>query len=113
MKILGFETNEIILKELGVRLKSRRIALDMTQKVLALESGVSQRTISGFENGENISLDNLVSLFRALRLLPSLDTLIPEKKINPFDMLEQGQSRQRASSKLYVQESAWEWGDES
>lgn len=113
MKILGFETNEVILKELGVRLKSKRVALDITQKVLALESGVSQRTISGFENGENISLDNLVSLFRALRLLPSLDALIPEKKINPFDMLEHGRSKQRASSKLYVQESSWEWKDES
>lgn len=109
MKLFDFETNETLLKELGSRLKARRIALDITQKVLALESGVSQRTISGFENGGNISLDNLLSLFRVLQMLPSLDALIAEEKINPFEILKRGRSRQRASSKVHVPKSSWEW----
>jgi len=113
MKVRGFETNDIIIKEIGDRLKARRIALDMTQKQLALESGVSQRTISGFENGENISLDNMLSILRVLRLIQDIDLLFPEKKVNPFDVLTLGHRKKRASPKKQNKESTWEWGDES
>jgi transcriptional regulator with XRE-family HTH domain len=101
MKIQGFETNDIIIKEIGRRLKARRIALDMTQKELAIESGLSQRTISGLENGENISFDNLLSILRVLRLLQEINLLFPEIKVNPFDVLNLGHSKKRASSKKY------------
>lgn len=109
MKIQGFETNDTIIKEIGKRLKARRIALDITQKDLALESGVSQRTISGFENGENISLDNLLSILRVLRLLQDINLLFPEKKVNPFDVLNFGHTKKRASSKNTRKASSWEW----
>lgn len=109
MKIQGFETNDIIIKEIGQRLKARRIALDITQKELAIESGVSQRTISGLENGENISLGNLLSILRVLRLLQEINLLFPEKKVNPFDVLKLGHSKQRASSKKTKTGSSWEW----
>ena len=109
MKIQGFETNDIIIKEIGRRLKARRIALDITQKELAIESGVSQRTISGLENGENISLDNLLSILRVLRLLPEINLLFPEIKVNPFDVLNLGHSKKRASSKNTKKVSSWEW----
>ncbi|MFU8786507.1 MAG: helix-turn-helix domain-containing protein [Candidatus Izemoplasmataceae bacterium] len=109
MKIQGFETNDTIIIEIGKRLKARRIALDITQKDLAIESGVSQRTISGFENGENISLDNLLSILRVLRLLQDINLLFPEKKVNPFDVLNLGHSKKRASSKNAKLESSWEW----
>ncbi len=109
MKIQGFETNDKIIKEIGKRLKARRIALDITQKDLAVESGVSQRTISGFENGENISLDNLLSILRVLRLLQDINLLFPEKKVNPFDVLSLGHSKKRASTKNTKIASSWEW----
>lgn len=109
MKIQGFETNNVIIKEIGKRLKARRIALDITQKELAIESGVSQRTISGFENGENISLDNLLSILRVLRLLQEINLLFPERKVNPFDVLNLGHSKKRVSSKNTSKDSSWEW----
>lgn len=109
MKIQGFETNDTIIKEIGKRLKARRIALDITQKELAIESGVSQRTISGFENGENISLDNLLSVLRVLRLLQEINLLFPERKVDPFDVLNLGHSKKRASSKNTRIDSSWEW----
>jgi len=109
MIIQGFETNSEIIKEIGHRLKARRIALSISQKELATESGVSQRTISGFENGENISLDNLLSILRVLRLLQNVDLLFPEKKVNPFDVLNLGHSRKRVSSKRTDKDSSWQW----
>lgn len=112
MKILGFENNDIIIKEIGKRLKNRRIALNMTQKELATESGVSPRTISGFENGDNISLDNLLSILRVLRLIQEIDSLFPEKKVNPFDVLKLGNSKKRASSKKVTKTSNWQWEDQ-
>ncbi|TVP95934.1 MAG: XRE family transcriptional regulator [Acholeplasmatales bacterium] len=112
MKIQGFETNDVMIKEIGKRLKARRIALDITQKDLAVESGVSQRTISGFENGENITLDNLLSILRVLRLLQEINLLFPERKVNPFDVLNLGHSKKRASSKHTRIDSSWEWEKE-
>lgn len=109
MKIQGFETNNEIIVEIGKRLKARRISLNMTQKDLAIESGVSNRTISGFENGENISLDNMLSILRVLRLLQDINLLFPEKKVNPFDMLNLGHSKKRASSKNKSKKSSWAW----
>jgi transcriptional regulator with XRE-family HTH domain len=109
MKIQGFETNDIIIKEIGSRLKARRITLDITQKELAIESGVSQRTISGLENGENISFDNLLSILRVLRLLQDINLLFPETKVNPFDVLNLGHSKKRVSSQKAKRDAIWEW----
>lgn len=111
MKIQGFETNTAILAEIGLRIKARRIALAITQKELANESGVSQRTISGFENGENISLDNLLSILRVLRLLQEINLLFPEKKVNPFDVINLGHSKKRVSSKKTQKDTSWTWED--
>jgi transcriptional regulator with XRE-family HTH domain len=111
MKIRGFEPNHVIIKEIGERLKARRIALAITQKDLAMESGVSQRTISGFENGENISLDSLLSILRVLRLLQDIDLLFPEKKVDPFDVLNLGHSKKRVSKKRTLKRSPWKWED--
>jgi transcriptional regulator with XRE-family HTH domain len=109
MKIQGFETNSQILNEIGVRIKARRIALNMTQRELATESGVSLRTISGFENGDNISLDNLISILRVLRLLQELNVLFPEKMINPFEVLALGQSKKRVYRKRTIDNKTWKW----
>ncbi|MDY0338177.1 MAG: helix-turn-helix transcriptional regulator [Acholeplasmataceae bacterium] len=111
MRIQGIETNSQIINEIGTRIKARRIALNMTQKELATESDVSLRTISGFENGENISLDNLISILRVLRLLQELNGLFPEKMINPFDVLELGQSKKRVYRKRGINNKPWKWGE--
>ena len=49
MKLTGVETNKIILKELGQRIKDIRISMSLTQEELALKSGVSIRTIVRLE----------------------------------------------------------------
>jgi transcriptional regulator with XRE-family HTH domain len=113
MKLYGMETNQVILKELGHRIQTRRIALSITQTELAKESGVSLRTIINVENGKNVSLNHLISLLRSLHMVENLDSLIPEMKSSPLDILSLGGPRQRASRKKGVKPSPWKWGDES
>ncbi len=112
MKIYGVETNEVILKEIGKRIKSRRISLSITQKDLALESGTSLRTIINVENGENVSLKHLISILRVIRVVENLDLLISEGKTNPLEILDLGHSRKRVSKVIKDKKSNWKWGDE-
>lgn len=112
MKIYGVETNDVIRKELGRRIKTKRIALQMTQKELANESGVSLRMINHVEDGNNVSLDNLISLLRALRIVENIDLFIPDEKASPMDMLKLGNQRKRVTKKSKDNPSTWKWGDE-
>ena len=112
MKIYGMENNTVLLKEIGLRIKAKRIAMNMTQADLALESGASLRTIAMVESGSNISLNHLISILRALRIAANLDLLIPETKTNPLEILDFGKERQRASRKRRSKTSTWKWGDE-
>lgn len=82
--------NEDILSDLGDRLRQHRLNQNLSSKELADRSGVSVRTITGFERGEkNISLLNLIELLRALRLINNLNELIPTFPImNPLELME-------------------------
>ncbi len=106
------ENNNVLLNEIGLRIKAKRIAMNMTQADLALESGASLRTITKVESGSNISLIHLIAILRALRIAANLDLLIPETKTNPIEILDFGKKRQRASRKKGSNTSTWKWGDE-
>ena len=112
MKIQGYETNEALIKEIAKRVKSRRIALSITQKELSAESRVSVRTLSGFENVEDISFSNLISILRVLRLIQKLNLLIPDIKTNPEGVFNLGHPRQRVTSVKNEKISNWKRGDE-
>lgn len=112
MKIYGYETNDVLIKEIGKRVKCRRIALSISQSELSIESGVSVRTLSGFENGENILFSNLISILRVLKLIQELNLLIPDIKTNTEEVLSLRHSRQRVRSVKSEKKSTWKWGDE-
>lgn len=93
--------NKDILFDLGKRLKQQRLNRNLTAKGLAERSGVSQRTITGFERGEkNISLINFIELLRTLKLVANLEGLIPEiPLVSPLEMMElEKKKRKRARS---------------
>ena len=112
MKIYGMENNNVLLNEIGLRIKAKRIAMNMTQADLALESGASLRTIAKVESGSNISLIHLIAILRTFRMAANLDLLIPETKTNPIEIFDFGKKRQRASRKKGSKTSTWKWGDE-
>lgn len=73
-------TNNDILLLLAKRLKDYRLAARMSQKELAEHSGVSQATISHFEQGvkSNLTLNNFISLLRVLGLEQRIGEVMPE-----------------------------------
>lgn len=93
--------NQDILFDLGKKLKQHRLNHNFTSAQLAELSGVSVRTITGFERGEkNISLLNLIELLRALGLVDKLSELIPElPSISPLELIELEKNKRKRASK--------------
>ena len=65
---------------LGERFRNYRNSLGLSQKEVALNSGVSVMTIVRFEKGQgnSIRLDNLIALFRAIQRLDDIMELVPD-----------------------------------
>lgn len=121
MKINALLTDEAVLAELGRRLARARLAQNTSQRRLAEEAGVSERTVARVEAGEATSLVNLVRVMRPLGLLESWDAALPEHTINPFtELAQRGTVRQRASpgdggtaGRSAKDGGRWVWGDEA
>lgn len=79
-------TNSDILLLLAKRLKDYRLVARMSQKELAEKSGVSQTTISHFEQGvnRNLTLGNFISLLRVLGLEQRVVEVMPELPMSPM-----------------------------
>ena len=95
----GILLNQDILSDLGNKLKQQRLNQNLSSGELAKKSGVSVRTITGFERGEkNISLLTLIELLRALRLISNLSEILPElPAISPLELIEiEKKKRKRA-----------------
>ena len=73
-------SNDELAAQLGERYKEYRNALGLSQKQVAVKSGVSVMTIVRFENGQgnSIRLDNLIALMRAVQRLEDIAWMIPE-----------------------------------
>jgi transcriptional regulator with XRE-family HTH domain len=111
-------TNELadvaVLAELGERLAHRRVEAGFTQARLALEAGVSKRTVERLEAGASVQLTSLVRVLRTLSLLGSFEALLPPAKPGPMELLERGALRQRVrGSALEKGRAQWRWDDES
>ena len=115
MKIYGTESNDYILKEFGKRIHDTRISVTMTQRELAERAGVSLSTMERIENGDNVKIENILNVMRALSLLSNLDILIPEQEIIPTIVIEQRVRRQRVRKGRQNEAHTvdWKWGDEA
>ena len=63
---------------LAQRVKTRRLALNLSRKSLAERSGIPESTIKRFETSSDISLAALISLALALGCLEGFDGLFPD-----------------------------------
>ena len=114
MKIEGLLTDEAILAELGGRLARHRLELQLTQEMLAEQAGISKRTVERVEAGATTQISSMIRILRVLGLLDRLDTLVPDARPRPMDLLKlKGKARKRASGKRKPKdEKPWKWGDE-
>lgn len=100
MSFLG-KNNSAILKELGERLRKIRLEQNITQTELANLAGINRMTVSFIENGRSVETMTLVRILRALGMLESLNTFLPESVISPLQIAKmKGNERQRASGSL-------------
>lgn len=107
---------DTVLKECGDSIAQVRLGLNMTQKELAYESGVSIATVQRVESGASIQFLKLIRIMRVLGLLDKFTSVFTVKSESPLDKLKRREkTRQRASSKgkNISEKDDWAWGDES
>lgn len=111
MNIERSMTSGAVIHELGTQIKNYRISRQYTQKDLAERSGVSLRSISRFERGEDVQLGNLIKILRSLDLVDNLNMLIPDVTKSPSYYLE-STTKKRVRKKKNEGKGMFKWGDE-
>ena len=101
-------------KELGKRLKRRRLERNFSQEELAERSGLSRRTITSIEHGEGSTLTTLLAVLRALDALDTLNNFLPDAGISPIAMLKLQETPRKHGYKTHnkTPEGGWKWEDE-
>ncbi len=74
-----------IAEKISRRMQLKRIALNLTQKVLARKSGVSLGSVKRFENQHEISLKHLLNIALVLDSLDAFHHLFP---INAYQSVD-------------------------
>jgi len=98
MTIYGM-SDKAILREIGLRLRRKRLEMNLTQQKLADVAGVNRTTISEMERGNPFGVLTLIGALRALDSLEAIDAFMPDPGISPLQLARmRGKQRQRASS---------------
>lgn len=85
-----------IAREMALRLKKRRLALNLTQQALATKSGVSLGSLKRFERKYVISLKHLLQLAVVLDATEEFQALFPLPEFNSIDeVLKAADDKQR------------------
>ena len=92
-------TNHQILKEIGSRIKKKRLSKNMSQEYLASRAGLSRRTIGLAESNGCVGLKVIICILRVFKNLEDLNLLFPEESLSSIELLKlKGSARKRASS---------------
>ena len=78
---------EVILRKIALRVKEKRLALNLTQQFFAKRAGVGYDTYRKFENTGEITLRNLILCAIVLDEVESFTTLFAQKKWQNIDEL--------------------------
>ncbi len=107
-------TSSKIEGSLCKRLENIRLSRNWTRKMLADESGLSDRTIANMEGGKGVSFDTFIRVLIAFGIQSNLDMLLPDPSIRPMERIAHSgnKERRRARQKKEVDTAKWEWGDE-
>lgn len=116
MRITAQTPDDVVLQELGARVRAARLSHNLSQAKLAEEAGIGRVTLQRLEEGKvNATLSILIRLLRALDLSESLDQLVPVPGPSPLEEMERrGQPRRRARAPRPQErrDKGWQWGDE-
>ena len=99
MDLIGM-SNMAIIREIGSRVKQKRLAINRSQQELAERAGISRKAISELEGGSPITLRTFIRILRALNSLDELEHFLPEPGISPIQKIQmKGKARMRATGK--------------
>jgi transcriptional regulator with XRE-family HTH domain len=79
-----FSSNNALLVQIGLKVKSRRIAANLTQKQLSEQAGVALSAVGNIEKGQNSSLLTLIQVLRTIKSLDLLEPFFREEEISPI-----------------------------
>lgn len=77
-------SDEAVLKELGKRLRQRRVRARLKQQELADQAGLSRSTVSRIENGHAVQTPEWIRYMRGVSLLGDLDQILPDLSESPL-----------------------------
>jgi len=100
MSIYGM-SDRAILKEIGRRLKRKRLEKNLSQQKLADLAGINRTTVRDIEHGSPFGVLTLVEILRALDALDVLDSFLSDPGISPLQLAKmKGKERLRASRQI-------------
>ncbi|MCZ7450820.1 helix-turn-helix transcriptional regulator [Agrobacterium rhizogenes] len=104
---------EMLAKQIGQRVERLRLSRNITQGQLAVDAGISERTLRRLEAGDNPTLDTLLRVLTALKIEGNLDLLVPDSRVRPIERVRiQGMERQRSRpTSSQKPPKKWEWGE--
>lgn len=95
----------MIATKIGENLKASRLKQNISQKSLAMETGLSLSSVKKIEKGEIGSFDSLLRVLRVLGKLDVMQTLVKEEPLSPSAYYEMVRTtgahlRKRAARKV-------------
>lgn len=96
------QSEKVLLARIGDKLKSLRLAANISQVELANRCGLSRTSISEIEKGKNMTISTLISILRQLKQLDLLHDLvtIENPSLTPLQLYElERNKRKRARTK--------------
>lgn len=100
---LSFSKPSEIVKRLCHRLRTERLALQMTQTEVAGRAGIGVNTVSNLEAGRNVGFENVVRVAMVLGRAKELEGLFLPKldSLEDIRRYESSANRHRAKRKPY------------
>ncbi|MCY4178869.1 MAG: helix-turn-helix transcriptional regulator [Litoreibacter sp.] len=107
-----FKSAEALASDIGSKLERLRLSRNITQTDLAINAGISERTLRRLESGDGATLDSLLRVLLALKIAQNLDLLVPDSRVRPIERVRTGGTeRQRSrSAKSDQTPKQWQWG---
>ncbi|WP_268796540.1 helix-turn-helix domain-containing protein [Pseudomonas huanghezhanensis] len=98
---LGFSKPDEIVKRLCERLRTERLALQMTQADVAGRAGIGTNTVSNLEAGRNVGFENVVRVAMVLGRTKDLENLFLPRvdSLEDIRRYEQTVNRSRTGTK--------------
>lgn len=95
------KTDGEIFGEVGNFIQDRRLAIDMTQQMLAEKIGVSRWTINRLEQGHGAttSIEVLVRVARVLNFLDKFELVFEQVNATPIDRLRIGKEKRKRATR--------------